>query len=189
MHGKAPPAHATPTRLANRAVALAVTLLSLKLSGVHAQTPVVAPAAPGEAPIEQLLARMTLSEKIGQLTLVNADTGTAMPGDLRQAIRQGRVGAVLNAVDVRVVNELQRAATIESRLGIPLLTGRDVLHGFRTVLPIPLGQAATWNPDLIRQGARMAALEAAASGVNWTFAPMIDIARDPRWGRIAESFG
>jgi beta-glucosidase len=99
------------------------------------------------------------------------------------------VGSVLNAVDVQVVNELQRIATQESRLGIPLLMGRDVIHGFRTVLPIPLGQAAAFNPELVEQGARMSALEAAASGVNWTFAPMIDISRDPRWGRIAESFG
>jgi beta-glucosidase len=90
---------------------------------------------------------------------------------------------------VRTVNELQRIAVRESRLGIPLLFGRDVIHGFRTVLPIPLGQAATWNPDVVRQGARMAALEAASAGVNWTFAPMIDVSRDPRWGRIAESFG
>ena len=96
---------------------------------------------------------------------------------------------MLDVVDVATVNELQRIAAHDSRLGIPLLVGRDVIHGFKTVLPIPLGQAATWNPELVRQGARMAALEAAASGVNWTFAPMIDVARDPRWGRIAESFG
>ncbi len=99
------------------------------------------------------------------------------------------MGAVLDAVDVATVNELQRIAAHDSRLGIPLLVGRDVIHGFKTVLPIPLGQAATWNPELVRQGAHMAALEAAAAGVNWTFAPMIDVARDPRWGRIAESFG
>ena len=84
---------------------------------------------------------------------------------------------------------MQRIAVEESRLGIPLLIGRDVIHGFRTVLPIPLGLAATFDPELVRRGARMAALEAAASGVNWTFAPMIDVSRDPRWGRIAESFG
>ena len=96
---------------------------------------------------------------------------------------------MLDVVDVATVNELQRIAAHDSRLGIPLLVGRDVIHGFKTVLPIPLGQAAAWNPELVQQGARMAALEAAASGVNWTFAPMIDVARDPRWGRIAESFG
>jgi beta-glucosidase len=96
---------------------------------------------------------------------------------------------VLNVVDVDVVNELQRIAVEESRLGIPLLVGRDVIHGFKTIMPIPLGQAAAWNPDLVREGARVAALEAATAGVNWTFAPMIDITRDPRWGRVAESPG
>ena len=131
---------------------------------------------------------MTLAEKIGQLTQVNAEDGR-ISDDLRAAVKAGKVGAVLNAVDIGAVNELQRIAVQESRLGIPLLMGRDVIHGFKTVLPIPLGQAAAWNPELVRQGARMAALEAAASGVNWTFAPMIDVSRDPRWGRIAESFG
>ena len=91
--------------------------------------------------------------------------------------------------DESTVNELQRIAIEESRLGIPLLVGRDVIHGFKTVMPIPLGQAATWNPAIVRQGARVAAYEAAKSGVNWTFAPMIDVTRDPRWGRIAESPG
>ncbi|MCP4302306.1 MAG: glycosyl hydrolase, partial [Gammaproteobacteria bacterium] len=105
------------------------------------------------------------------------------------AIGAGRVGSVLNQVDVDTVNELQRIAVQESRLGIPLLVGRDVIHGFKTVMPIPLGQAATWNPDIVREGARVAAREAATAGINWTFAPMIDISRDARWGRIAESFG
>jgi len=138
--------------------------------------------------VERLLTQMTVAEKIGQLAQVNADEGK-MSAKLRAAVKAGMVGSVLNAVDVATVNELQRVAMQESRLGIPLLMGRDVIHGFKTVLPIPLGQAAAWNPDLVQQGARMAALEAAASGVNWTFAPMIDVSRDPRWGRIAESFG
>jgi beta-glucosidase len=141
-----------------------------------------------EERVERLLGRMTVAEKIGQLAQVNADEGK-LSDDLRAAVKAGTVGSVLNAVDVATVNELQRVAVQESRLGIPLLMGRDVIHGFKTVLPIPLGQAAAWNADLVQQGARMAALEAAASGVNWTFAPMIDVARDPRWGRIAESFG
>ena len=108
---------------------------------------------------------------------------------MRGAIEAGQVGSLLNVVDVDAANELQRIATEESRLGIPLLLARDVIHGFRTVLPIPLGQAATWNPDLVERGTRIAALEAARTGVNWALAPMIDISRDPRWGRIAESFG
>ena len=92
-------------------------------------------------------------------------------------------------MDIDTVNNLQRIAVQESRLGIPLLVGRDVIHGFKTIFPIPLGQAATWNPDLVQASARVAALEASTAGVNWTFAPMIDVTRDPRWGRIAESLG
>jgi len=141
-----------------------------------------------ERRVAALLARMTLAEKIGQMSQVHAGEGVAAT-PLREDIGAGRIGAVLNAVDPHAVNALQRVAVEESRLGIPLLFGRDVIHGFRTVLPIPLGQAATFNPGLVREGARIAAIEAAAAGVNWTFAPMIDIARDPRWGRIAESLG
>jgi beta-glucosidase len=138
--------------------------------------------------VDALLSRMSLEEKIGQMSLVNAGD-SYIHDDLAQALRAGRVGGVLNEVDARIVNELQRIAVEESRLGIPLVIGRDVIHGFRTVMPIPLGQAATWNPDLVQQAARAAAREAAACGVNWTFAPMIDVCRDPRWGRIAESLG
>jgi len=141
-----------------------------------------------EQRVNALLARMTLAEKIGQMSQVNV--GDSYIHDyLAEGLRAGRVGSVLNEVNVDVVNELQRIAVEESRLGIPLMVGRDVIHGFKTVMPIPLGQAATWNPDVVREGARVAALEAATGGVNWTFAPMIDISRDARWGRIAESLG
>ncbi len=141
-----------------------------------------------ETRANDLLERMTLAEKIGQMSQLNV--GDSYIHDyLAAAIRDGRVGSVLNVVDVDVVNELQRIAVEETRLGIPLIVGRDVIHGFKTVMPIPLGQAATWNPDLVRAGARVAAREAATTGVNWTFAPMIDISRDARWGRIAESLG
>ncbi len=138
--------------------------------------------------VDDILEQMTLAEKIGQMTQVNAP-GSPVPEDLRAALKQGAIGSILNEVNVETVNQLQRIVVEESRLGIPLLMGRDVIHGFKTVLPIPLGQAATWNPDLVREGARISALEAAASGINWTFAPMIDVTRDPRWGRIAESLG
>ncbi|MEM8681979.1 MAG: glycoside hydrolase family 3 N-terminal domain-containing protein [Pseudomonadota bacterium] len=141
-----------------------------------------------EQRVAGLLGEMTLAEKIGQMSQVNV--GDSYIHDyLREGIQAGRVGSVLNEVNVEVVNELQRIAVEESRLGIPLLVGRDVIHGFKTVMPIPFAQAASWNPDTVREGARVAAREAARSGVNWTFAPMIDIARDPRWGRIAESLG
>jgi beta-glucosidase len=141
-----------------------------------------------EHSIAGLISRMSITEKIGQMTQVNGAAGK-IPEDLREALRNGRIGSILNEVEPGTVNELQRIAVEESRLGIPLLMGRDVIHGFKTILPIPLGQAATWNPGLVEQGARLAAVEAASVGVNWTFAPMIDISRDPRWGRIAESFG
>jgi beta-glucosidase len=131
---------------------------------------------------------MTLAEKIGQMSQLEAGHGHP-PEYLGDRLRAGAVGSVINTVDVNVVNELQRIAVEESRLGIPLLVGRDVIHGFKTIFPLPLGQAATWNPELAKEGAHVAALEAATAGVNWTFAPMIDISRDPRWGRIAESFG
>ena len=165
-------------------------LLALSLAGlfVVSGTPSAATDADVEARVSALLGKMTVAERIGQMSQRNGAEGK-IPDGLREAIRRGRVGSILNEVSVGVVNELQRVAVEESRLGIPLLIGRDVLHGFRTVLPIPLGLAATFNPELVRRGARIAALEAAAAGVNWTFAPMIDISRDPRWGRIAESFG
>ncbi len=135
-----------------------------------------------------LLGEMTLAEKIGQMSQVHEEGGDA-PALLGERLRAGQVGSIINNVDVSIINELQRIAVEESRLGIPLLVGRDVIHGFKTIFPIPLGQAAAWNPDIVREGARIAALEAARCGINWTFAPMIDISRDPRWGRIAESFG
>ncbi|TWX52645.1 beta-glucosidase BglX [Colwellia hornerae] len=127
---------------------------------------------------------MTLKEKIGQMSQFNNEDE-----NLRSLIKNGAVGSVLNEVDVETINEFQRLASEESRLGIPLLIGRDVIHGFNTIFPIPLGQAASWSAELVEDCARIAAVESANNGVNWTFAPMIDISRDPRWGRIAESLG
>jgi beta-glucosidase len=141
-----------------------------------------------ERRIAELIAQMTLDEKIGQMSQVDASQKRA-PERLGGALRRGLIGAVINQVNTDTVNELQRIAVEDSRLGIPLLVGRDGIHGFATIMPIPLGQAATWNPGSVRACARVAAVEAAAAGVNWTFAPMIDVARDPRWGRIAESLG
>ncbi len=173
-----------------RLTALGGILLGLYMSSIDA-SPSYAEESMDQAieqRVEALLAEMTLAEKIGQMSQVNG--GDSYIHDyLRDGIRAGRVGSVLNEVDVDTVNDLQRIAVEESRLGIPLIIGRDVIHGFKTVMPIPLGQAATWNPEVVRAGARVAAREAASSGVNWTFAPMIDISRDPRWGRIAESLG
>ncbi len=138
-----------------------------------------------EARIDSLMARMTIQEKIGQLNQLNA----AGFDTLGAAVAQGRVGSIINEVDPEVINSLQRKAVEESRLGIPLIFARDVIHGFNTVFPIPLGQAATWNPQLVEEAARIAAVEATASGIRWTFSPMMDVSRDARWGRIAESAG
>lgn len=135
---------------------------------------------------DSVLQLMTFAEKLGQLQQLD---GGISHDDLPRLIAEGKVGSVLNEVNPERNAEYQKIAREKSRLGIPLLIGRDVVHGFRTMFPIPLGQSATWNPDLVREGARIAAKEASAAGVNWTFAPMIDVARDPRWGRIAESPG
>ena len=136
----------------------------------------------------RLLQEMSLPEKIGQLVQVEGNYGH-VSDELRDAIRSGRAGSVINEVDPGILMELQRLAREESPHGIPLLIGRDVIHGFKTVFPIPLAMAATWNEELIEESARCAAWEASQQGVNWTFSPMLDVSRDPRWGRIAESFG
>lgn len=162
-------------------------LLMISMMSSSLATPINDPRAI-EDRVSALLAEMTLAEKIGQMNQVNASNDD-MSDDLIDAIAGGRVGSLLNQVDVDTVNEFQRLAVRESRLGIPLLIGRDVIHGFKTVMPIPLGQAATWNAEIVEEGARVAAREAATTGINWTFAPMIDISRDARWGRIAESLG
>lgn len=133
--------------------------------------------------VEELLQQMTLEEKIGQMNQLSAGY------QVIDNIANGEVGSILNVVDPVEINAVQRAAVEKSRLGIPLLVSRDVIHGFRTIFPIPIGLASTFNPELVEQGARVAAIEATASGVRWTFSPMLDIARDPRWGRVAEGSG
>lgn len=143
-----------------------------------------------EKRIDSLLQKMTLAEKIGQ----TAQRGTSsrvkvLPEELKQAVREGRVGSILNVLDRDNVDELQRIAVKESPHGIPLIFARDVIHGYKTIFPIPLAQAAAWSPELVEQGASIAAEEASTNGIRWTFAPMLDISRDPRWGRIAESAG
>jgi beta-glucosidase len=135
-----------------------------------------------------MLARMTLDEKIGQMSQV-FDGFFSDPEKFKQAIRDGRFGSMLNFFGAEKVNEAQRIAVEESRLGIPLLIGRDVIHGYRTIFPIPLGMAASWNPEAVKEAFRISAVEASSQGINWAFAPMIDITWDPRWGRIAEGCG
>ncbi len=159
---------------------LAVLACSRQAGTTTGSTPEV------EARVDKLLSQMTLQEKIGQMNQISAGGDVAQYAD---ALRAGQIGSILNEVDPEKINEYQRLAVEESRLGIPLLVSRDVIHGFHTLFPIPLGLAATFDPELVEEGARIAAIEATAQGIRWTFSPMLDIARDPRWGRIAEGSG
>jgi beta-glucosidase len=134
--------------------------------------------------IDDLLSRMTLDEKVGQLVQYSGFTD-----DRAADIREGRIGSLFNVTGAENANRVQRIAIEESRLGIPLLFGLDVIHGYRTIFPIPLATASSWDPELVTSIEAIAAREARASGIHWTFAPMIDIARDPRWGRIVEGAG
>lgn len=143
------------------------------------------PKDPVEQKIEDLLSQMTLEEKIGQMNQL--DSWAAEENE--ELFRQGRVGSIFNIVGAKEVNRLQRIAVEESRLGIPVVAARDVIHGFHTIYPIPLGQAATWNPALVEYGSALTADEAVQTGIRWAFSPMVDVARDPRWGRIAEGYG
>lgn len=142
--------------------------------------------------IESLLHGMTLEEKIGQLVQYSAGQATG-PGtgrtDYKDMIARGQIGALLNVIDTPLLNEYQHIAVEKSRLHIPLLFGLDVIHGFRTEFPIPLGMASTWDPALVEKASHVAAFEASAIGIRWTFSPMVDIARDARWGRMAEGAG
>jgi beta-glucosidase len=149
------------------------------------------PARPVDRRVNDLLQRMTLDEKIGQLWQV--DLPHTLDPQVVARVRDGVVGSFLGSdatVETPIMrNQLQHIALEQSRLGIPQIFGHDVIHGFRTIFPIPLGQACAWEPELFAQTDTIAAREAAAAGIDWTFAPMVDLARDPRWGRIAESFG
>ncbi|HEY3861752.1 MAG TPA: beta-glucosidase BglX [Verrucomicrobiae bacterium] len=167
---------------------IAVILLSLLAGGVPAQ-----PASSNmDGFVSSLMGRMTLEEKIGQLNLLSTGfdvTGPTASRGVEAAVRKGLAGGVFNLYTPAATRKLQELAVGKSRLGIPLLFGYDVIHGHKTTFPIPLALACTWNPALIEQSARTAAEEASADGVTWVFSPMVDIARDPRWGRIAEGAG
>lgn len=136
--------------------------------------------------IEDLLAHMTIEEKIGQMNQLDPSWDAE---EKEALIREGKVGSIFNIVGAKEINRLQRMAVEETRLGIPLIAARDVIHGFRTIYPIPLGQSATWNPELVQQAAELTADEAVSAGIRWAFSPMVDVARDPRWGRVAEGYG
>ena len=142
------------------------------------------PSRSVEARVEDLLGRMTLEEKIGQMCQY-----TKYPESHEKLVEAGRVGSLFNVTGAEETNEVQRIAVERSRLGIPLIFGLDVIHGYSTIYPIPLAMACSWDPEMVREAASMAAAEASSEGVHWTFAPMVDIARDPRWGRVAEGAG
>ena len=167
-------------------------LLVLHIAGlfiVQAQQP--SPAKMNSF-INTLMGKMTLEEKIGQMNLPTSGditTGQAKSSDIAKKIREGGVGGLFNIKGVEKIKEVQRVAVEESRLKIPLLFGMDVIHGYETTFPIPLGLSCTWDMKAVEKSAQVAAKEASASGINWTFSPMVDISRDPRWGRISEGSG
>ncbi len=142
--------------------------------------------------VDSVLSLMTLEEKIGQMTLFTSDmdqTGAFIRKEYEEDIKSGRAGAIFNAYGVAYTRKLQEMAVNNTRLGIPLIFGYDVIHGHRTIFPVPLAEAASWDLTAIEEAARIAAIEASAEGLHWTFAPMCDISRDPRWGRIVEGAG
>ncbi len=170
-------------------ICLLTSLLVLMVSIGFAQKP---DALKMKIFVDALMKKMTLDEKIGQLNLPGSGdivTGQAQSSDIGKKIKAGQVGGLFNIKGVEKIKEVQRVAVEESRLKIPLLFGMDVIHGYQTTFPIPLALSCVWDMNLIEQSARIAAVEASASGINWTFSPMVDISRDPRWGRISEGSG
>ena len=169
----------------SRYVAVVILLLAATLS-----PPLAQPARTNvEQRINALLAKMTLAEKLGQLQQLDGEANGNFRPEHLEMVRQGLLGSTLNVRGAQRTNQLQRIAVNESRLKIPLIFGFDVIHGYRTIFPTPLGEAASWDPAAAERSASIAAAEARAAGVHWTFAPMVDIARDPRWGRIVEGAG
>src|SRR5688572_20631858 len=169
-----------------------LVLLGFASMQLAAQKTIFSQDAKMNAFIGNLMKRMTLDEKIGQLNLPSIGfdvTGPLLSQNVHENIRNGNVGGVFNTYTPIAVRKLQDIATKETRLKIPLLFGYDVIHGHRTIFPIPLGLSASWDLTLIERTAKVAAEEASADGLNWTFSPMVDIARDPRWGRISEGAG
>lgn len=166
--------------------------LCLILSLLLAATTAFSQTKPMKEFVDDLISKMTLDEKIGQLNLLpggDITTGAGMNSPLASLIQKGEIGAVLNVLGIDKVKALQELAVKKSRLGIPLLVGQDVIHGYETIFPIPLAQGCSWDPQAVELGARIAAKEATADGVNWIYSPMVDVAHDPRWGRVSEGYG
>src|ERR1700691_1378716 len=140
------------------------------------------------AKVNALLGRMTVAEKFGQLEMAGPDGPNGTPGDLLTEAKNGQIGSVLDLVGVNNINQVQQQA-LDSRLGIPLIFGLDVIHGYKTMFPVPLAEASSWDPALVENDESVSASEATADGIKWTFNPMVDISRDPRWGRVVEGAG
>ena len=172
---------------------IVITLLIVATAlNTHTASAQVATDAKMKIFIDVLMKKMTLDEKIGQLNLPTSGdfvTGQAASSDVAKNIAQGKVGGLFNIKSVAKIKDVQKIAVEKSRLKIPLLFGMDVIHGYETVFPIPLGMSCTWDIKLVERSARIAANEASADGINWTFSPMVDISRDPRWGRVSEGNG
>ena len=159
-------------------IVFVIGLVSIMLMGQWAIEPQI------EVRIDELLAKMTFAEKVGQMTQLSGTNAR-----YEEMVRNGEIGSLFNVIGAKETNRVQKIAVTESRLGIPLIFGLDVIHGYRTIFPIPLASSASWDTALIRKASVIAAQEAGSEGIRWSFAPMVDIARDPRWGRIAEGAG
>lgn len=175
---------------------LSVTVFLLSAAGQTAPPKKKLSGGTVEERIDSLLAQMTTAEKFGQLNQLSgggtwneAHTAVGISPEQEELVRKGLVGSFLNVTGAEKTRQAQRIAVEESRLGVPLIFGFDVIHGYRTIFPVPLAEASTWDPELVKNAARVAAIEASAAGLHWTFAPMVDIARDARWGRIVEGSG
>jgi len=177
------------TRLKNLSIGIAVLIITSCNSNSNSK-PIS--ENPFEAQVDSILGLMTLEEKLEQLNLPSSGditTGTTQSSDVAKRIEEGKVGGLFNIKTASKIREVQKVAVEKSRLGIPLIFGMDVIHGYKSTFPIPLGLSTSWNMDMIEKTARVAATEASADGISWTFSPMVDISRDPRWGRVSEGNG
>ena len=156
-------------------------------SGTQQSTPQLSPQQINSK-VSSLLSKMTVDEKFGQLEQAAPDGPNGTPGDLISEAQNGQIGSVLDLIGVRAINQVQRAA-LKSRLHIPLIFGLDVIHGYKTMFPVPLAEASSWDPSLVQNDESVSASEATADGIKWTFNPMVDISRDARWGRVVEGAG
>ena len=178
----------------NRIISFFLIVLLVNLTACNAQAKITANSTdnPYASKVDSIIAMMTIEEKLGQLNLPSSGditTGASQSSNIAKKIEEGKVGGLFNIKSVAKIREVQKIAMEKSRMKIPLIFGMDVIHGYETTFPIPLGLSSTWDMPMIEKTARLAAQEATADGINWTFSPMVDISRDPRWGRVSEGSG